>query len=244
MARRTRITIDELAQAVGISTRNVRYYQTRGLLPPPTVEGRTGYYDARHVDRLKLIAEVKREGLNLTAIEWLLGGAGQIDSDELRRLKRAVLDDWVTDKPLEVGAQDVLQGLGVEDLDDPSVARAVELGLLAATDDPQRWSVLLPGVLAAGAQMAELGAGADGALDVLAQMREHASAIADAYVTLFDEAVLAPWDARGRPDDEWPAIRGAVERMRPLAGQALMSVFSAAMAQAVARRVDRAMAED
>ena len=56
-----RLTIDELAHATGVSSRNIRYYQTRGLLPPPAVEGRLGYYDRRHVERLRLIQELQAE---------------------------------------------------------------------------------------------------------------------------------------------------------------------------------------
>ncbi len=37
------LTIDELAQRTG-TVRNVRAHQSRGLLPPPEVRGRTGYY--------------------------------------------------------------------------------------------------------------------------------------------------------------------------------------------------------
>ncbi len=33
------MTLDELAEAAGMSTRNVRAYRTRGLLPPPCVGG-------------------------------------------------------------------------------------------------------------------------------------------------------------------------------------------------------------
>ena len=36
------LTIDELAQRTGLTTRNIRAYQSRGLLPPPEVRVRTG----------------------------------------------------------------------------------------------------------------------------------------------------------------------------------------------------------
>ena len=39
-----RLTIDELAQRTGTSSRNIRAYQAKGLLPGPQLEGRTGYY--------------------------------------------------------------------------------------------------------------------------------------------------------------------------------------------------------
>jgi DNA-binding transcriptional MerR regulator len=246
VARKERMTIDELAHEVGVSSRNIRYYQTRGLLPPPTVRGRTGYYGDRHVERLRLIQELSNEGLNLQAIGWLLGGASAVDSEELRRLKRAVLDGWVVEEPLEVSRKELIRGFGVGDtgIDDPLIERAVELELIAPTDDPDRWQVLLPVVLAAGTELREMGAEVARSLDVLEVMREHAQAVADAYVQLFDEAVLAPWDARGRPADEWHETREAVERVRPIAGEALLAVFRQVMAEAVAERIVGAGAPD
>ncbi|MGH8867274.1 MAG: MerR family transcriptional regulator [Actinomycetes bacterium] len=66
------LTIDELARAVGITPRNVRAYQTRGLVHSPTVHGRTGYYDGTHVSRLLLVKELQERGLNLAAARALL----------------------------------------------------------------------------------------------------------------------------------------------------------------------------
>jgi DNA-binding transcriptional MerR regulator len=243
MGRRKRMTIDELAHDVGVSSRNIRYYQTRGLLPPPKVEGRTGYYERSHVERLKLIQELQAEGLNLQAIGWLLGGSAGVSSEEVRRLKRAVLDGWATEKPFEVSTEALARGLDVEDPDDELVARATELGLIEPTDDEDVWRVRLPGVLAAGAEIRDLGAGLARLLDVMEVMRESTTRVAEEFVAVFDEAVLEPWDTRGRPDDEWPDIREAVERMRPLAGEAVISVFGQVMAEAVANKVQDSVPE-
>ena len=48
-------TIDELAREAGMTVRNVRSHHARGLLPPPEVRGRTGFYGTEHVERLRLI---------------------------------------------------------------------------------------------------------------------------------------------------------------------------------------------
>ncbi|MFN8162573.1 MAG: MerR family transcriptional regulator [Solirubrobacterales bacterium] len=44
-----KMTIGELARRTGMTIRNIRAHQTRGLLPPPEVHGRTGYYNEEHV---------------------------------------------------------------------------------------------------------------------------------------------------------------------------------------------------
>ena len=155
---RKRMTIDELAHDTGVSSRNIRYYQTRGLLPAPEVEGRTGYYGPEHVERLTLIQDMQAEGLNLQAISWLLGGAGSVGSDEVRRLKRAVLDGWVTDTPEEATVDQIIGDTEVSAEEAIADAEtATKLGLVAPTDDPLRWTVLLPSVLAAGRELRAMG---------------------------------------------------------------------------------------
>jgi DNA-binding transcriptional MerR regulator len=244
MARREHLTIDDLAATTGVSSRSIRYYQTRGLLPPPRVRGRQGFYDQRHVDRLALIAELQEEGLNLQAIGWLLGGGTGVDSDELRRLKRAVLDGWVSEEPVRLSAKDLRSALAQREWDDALVRRAVELGLLDPVEDEDAVDIRLPSVLAAGTELAEMGLAPHRMLDVLEVMREHARAVAEAYLAVFDEAVLAPWDARGRPEEEWPRIREAVDRIRPLAGEALLAVFRQTMADVIAEQMAAATPAD
>jgi len=76
MSARTdlRLTIGALAEAAGMTVRNVRNHQARGLIGPPELEARTGYYGAEHLERLKLIRAMQAEGFNLEAISLLLGG--------------------------------------------------------------------------------------------------------------------------------------------------------------------------
>ena len=49
------LTLDELTNRVGMSVRNVRFYTTKGLVPPPIRRGRSGYYTPDHVARLLVI---------------------------------------------------------------------------------------------------------------------------------------------------------------------------------------------
>jgi len=61
-----RLTVEQLAPRSGCSVRNIRNHHTRGLLPPPEVRARVGYYNAEHVARLRLILD-----LQPTASTWL-----------------------------------------------------------------------------------------------------------------------------------------------------------------------------
>ena len=59
------LTIEQLAQESGMSVRNIRAHQARGLLQPPEVRQRVGYYGPGHVARLRLITELQADGFNL-----------------------------------------------------------------------------------------------------------------------------------------------------------------------------------
>src|SRR6202040_1749046 len=69
------LTVEQLAAEVGMSVRNIRNHHTRGLLPPPEVRARIGYYNAEHVARLRLILDLQADGFNLASIERLLSGS-------------------------------------------------------------------------------------------------------------------------------------------------------------------------
>ena len=69
------LTVDELAARVGLTVRNVRAYSARGLLPPPRLVGRTGYYGREHVARLLLVREMLAEGYSLAMIERTVSAA-------------------------------------------------------------------------------------------------------------------------------------------------------------------------
>ena len=65
--------IDELAQFSGVSSRTIRFYNTQGLLPAPTMRGRVAYYGQEHLLVLGIIRELKeRQNLSLEAIKQLL----------------------------------------------------------------------------------------------------------------------------------------------------------------------------
>src|SRR5689334_2977963 len=89
------LTIDGLAQRTGMTVRNLRAHQSRGLLPPPDVRGRTGFYGPEHIARVELIKELQADGFNLEAIRRLIESAGGSTADVLRftRTARSAFED-------------------------------------------------------------------------------------------------------------------------------------------------------
>ena len=60
-------TLEELAEASGVSPRTIRFYTTEGVLPPP-VRGRFAVYSACHYNRLRLILLLKSALMPLATI--------------------------------------------------------------------------------------------------------------------------------------------------------------------------------
>src|SRR3954454_13760807 len=89
------MTIRELAERTGMTVRNIRAHQTRGLLPPPLVRGRTGYYNEEHAARIALTREMQADGLNLEAIRRVLesGDGAATEIFDFTRALRAPFED-------------------------------------------------------------------------------------------------------------------------------------------------------
>ena len=231
------LTIDELARRTSMTVRNIRAHQSRGLLPPPDVRGRTGYYGPEHVARIELIRELQSEGFNLESIRRLLDGSAGV-SDEVLRFTRALREPFEDEEPQIVDAAELGERWRT---DDPRLLqRAERLGFLRSLGDG-RYEEISPRLSAAGAELAELGVPAEVALDAVERVRRHADGVAKSFVRLFLEQVWKPFDAEGRPEERWPEVREALERLRPLASEALVAVFQIAMGDAVEKAFGREM---
>jgi DNA-binding transcriptional MerR regulator len=69
-----RFSIDELADAAGLTRRGIRFYVQQRLLPAPHGVGRGKHYDASHRDRLRRIRELQTAGHSLEEIRRILEG--------------------------------------------------------------------------------------------------------------------------------------------------------------------------
>lgn len=72
-------TLDELAAAAGMTARNVRAYQTRGLIPPPHRRGRRVVYGPVHLARLLAVNRARARGASLVLIREHLAAGGTLD---------------------------------------------------------------------------------------------------------------------------------------------------------------------
>ena len=239
-AKDDRLTIDELARRTGLTARNIRAYQTRGLLPPPEIQGRTGFYGPEHEARIRAIRELQESGFNLGAIRRLLE-AGAAGGEEALRLGTALLVPWRTEEPEEMDADELARRFRT--VDPVAIERAEELGILTALPDG-RFRVESPTLLRAGEQVVSLGVPVREALAVMEEVTHHADAVAKAFVTLFLDNVWKPFQDAGRPPGEWARVRGAVERLSPLASSVLVTAFRRRMAEEVQAAVGEELVGD
>lgn len=226
---RADLTIDELARRVGMTVRNVRAHQSRGLLPPPEVRGRTGYYGPEHVERLRLIQQLQSEGLKLAGIKRLL----EDPNARLLALRRAA--DEPPEAPAVVSAEELRERLPRGDPGD--LRKAVELGILVPLGD-DAFEVKSPALLAAAQEVVARGITLSHALAMLESVTRHSHAIAREFVQLFLDDVWRPFADAGMPEERWDELAEALQHVRPLAGQALLAVFRRAMDEEVAATFD------
>ena len=230
------LTIDQLAAAVGMTVRNVRAYAARGLLPPPRLVGRTGYYGRQHVARLTLVRQMLAEGHSLAVIERTLSDAPATSSATTLALHRALVMPWLPDEPYEIPAGDLASRAGLHGEDPDLLAELAELGVVEVLSDGVV-RVLDPVLLDAGLEVVRLGIPPHELVQAQARVLELVRQIADVYVQLFRDTVWQPFAAAGAPPEDSDEMRRTVERVQPAAAQALLASFRTAMASAVARAV-------
>src|SRR2546421_9536306 len=181
------LTIDELARRTGMTVRNIRAHHSRGLLPPPSVRARTGYYGPEHVARLRLIREMQAEGFNLTAIGRLLERADGA-SDKILDFGRTLLTSFTEEEPEFATGEELEARLGGP-IDDHMTRKALRLGLVRDLGD-DRFEIVSPTLLRAAEELVGLGIPLAHAIAVAETIQRHSRAIAEAFVRLFMQDVV------------------------------------------------------
>jgi DNA-binding transcriptional MerR regulator len=219
------LTVEQLAAEVGMSVRNIRNHHTRGLLPPPEVRARVGYYSAEHVARLRLILDLQADGFNLAAIERLLSGSHGL-AERLLGLRRAVTTPFEAESPEIITAEELAARFGAVDTKD--VERVRRLKLLIPLGDG-RFEVPSPALLAAAEQVVALGIPMHAALVLVEKVSRDCESISRAFTKLFLRELWEPFDQAGQPDDGWDELIAGVSSLRPLASEALLALFKQRM---------------
>jgi DNA-binding transcriptional MerR regulator len=217
------LTVDELAARAGVTVRTIRFYSTRGLLPPPVIgPRRVGHYGSEHVSRLALIEELQRQGMTLAAIERYLGQLPADLSAQDLAIHRALVASWAPESAEEVGREELERRAG-RALSEQDVGRLAAMGVLdRAGADTYRLDC---GLLRLGVELLDVPIAHETILASRTVLLEHARAAAEDLSRLFRDEVWGPYRERESDPDHVRAMKSLSAHMQPMVIQALVTAF-------------------
>lgn len=222
------LTIEQLAAQTGMSVRNIRSHQARGLLAPPEVRTRVGYYGPEHVAQLRLIRDLQAEGFNLGGIKRLLEDRHGT-AERLLRVRRTLAAPLSDQPPEKMTAAELGRRFGLEEAEGRELlAVAVKLGILVGLGGDE-YEAPNPSLLALADEAVRSGISLRAALGVVEQLQRHCESVSRSFVELFIGEVWKPFARADMPPERWPEIERAIERLRPAASDALMAIFQRAL---------------
>lgn len=234
-----KMRIDELASRAGTTSRNVRAYQARGLLPAPELEGRTGFYDELHLHRLELIDELQERGFSLEAIRqtldiWSRGG----DLGDLLGFHHLLSAPLSDEEPMTFSMEELIERFPQMDGRGDLLERGLELGLMEV-DEHGDLRAPSPMLIEAGTELARVGIDLEVIYELVASLRADATEIARRFLELVSDQLLRPL-LEGH-EDALPTsdLVAALHRLRPIATE----VIRPFLAQALSQEIDRTVRE-
>jgi DNA-binding transcriptional MerR regulator len=219
------LTVDELARRVGMSVRNVRFYASRGLIPPPYRRGRVGFYGPDHAVRLELVRELQAHGFTLSAIEGYLERIPADASPQDVALHRTLLAPWMPDLPEVMSRAELVSRCG-RSLSDSDISTLMALGVVATAGDSVGSYRVAPALLGVGVEMLELGLPKKSVRAAHDVFTAHGRAIAEELMEIFRTQVWPLYRESGASPDR---IREMVERFKPITVQALVTAYERAV---------------
>ncbi|MFI5674127.1 MerR family transcriptional regulator [Streptomyces cellulosae] len=207
------LTIDELAARAGVTVRTVRFYGTKGLLPPPVIgPRRVGHYGRKHLARLALIEELQRQGMTLAAIERYLRQLPDGLSEHDLAVHRAVVASWAPDV-VETVTREELERRAGRRLGDSDVERLAAMDVVRADAGAYRVDL---GLLRLGVELLDVPLSQEAILASRKALLEHSRAAAHELAELF-RGEVSKRDAQD--------VKSLSAHMHPLVVQALLTTF-------------------
>ncbi|GAA1481106.1 hypothetical protein GCM10009624_15460 [Gordonia sinesedis] len=227
--------INDLAEASGVSVRNIRVYQDRGLLPAPTIRGRTGWYSDEHLVRLNLISRMLERGYTFATISELLHAAhygmkvehvlrGSPKGGRFRNFRRAATIT-ITELRKTLNASD------------RTIALSQKLGLLAK--DGAHYAIRNPELLEGAEVLVKSGVDIDVLLDRWVRVQGDLEDVASSFVSIITDQYF---------DENLPDLGEAkiskmaelIQTVRPMAHEIVESTFRKELDQQISKAIGEA----
>lgn len=230
----TEYRIDDLARAAGTTTRNVRGYQDRGLLPRPDRRGRVAIYSDNHLARLKVINDLLQRGFTIRHIgDFLHGMQRGDDLADVLGLREVITEPWSKAHTEAISAE-ALKAL-LNSGNPTHYDKLIEYGLIERTDDG--YTLLDRETVRAFGRLTKLGLSLAMLLEVHgrveADMAQVASTLISAGRTVMAEQHGDGWIPKTDSESEW-----AVELLREMRQAGTISAHNA-----LDRALDRDLAQ-
>jgi DNA-binding transcriptional MerR regulator len=188
------------------------------------VRARVGYYGPEHVEQLRLIRDLQDDGFNLGAIKRLLDDT-EGTAARLRRFGEALSAVATTEPGETLTLEELGRRFRVSAQEAPGVlAEAERLGVLVPIGDG-RYQAPSPSLLAIAEEVVGRGISVRSALAVLEDIDRHCDSVSRSLVDLFVHEIWKPFAQADMPAERWPEIEHAVQRLGPVASEALMAIF-------------------
>ncbi|MFT4202229.1 MerR family transcriptional regulator [Gordonia sp. (in: high G+C Gram-positive bacteria)] len=177
--------IDDLAREAGTTTRNVRGYQDRGLLPRPVRRGRIAIYSDVHLERLRVINNLLRRGFTTRHIaDFFTGMQRGDDLADVLGLEDVVSAPWSSTHTATVTAAELKELLHTSN--PRHLARLAEYGLIEEEPGPskqRRYRVLDTETVQSYSRLVKLGVPLDGILEVHGRAAEKLAGVARTLIS-------------------------------------------------------------
>jgi DNA-binding transcriptional MerR regulator len=223
-------TIDELAQASGLTVRTTRYYAGLGLLPAPERRGRVAVYSADDLARLGLVRALQEHGFTLSAIERILSRIPTDATAAELGVQRAMLTSWAP-PAADLSRAELVERAG-RPLSDEMVASLLQAGTVIRSDADTY--AVQPG-FEAHVAVFDLDIPLDGIAAAGEAVARHTTALAEELDQIFRRQVVAPYRARDHSDDEASSFEETVARLRQLTVEAVIGGFRRAADRVITR---------
>ncbi|MGU3291643.1 MerR family transcriptional regulator [Williamsia sp. M5A3_1d] len=224
----TEYRIDDLARAAGTTTRNVRGYQDRGLLPRPAKRGRIAIYTDNHLARLTLINNLLKRGFTARHIADFIRGMQRGDGlAEVLGIEEILAEPWAKTKTERISAEALESILGSSDAAD--YAAMIDLGLLER--DGEDYVLLDRDTVYGMGRLIELGLVLHSLVKVFGKLDENLDGAAQTLISAARDEFVARrgdgWIPRGDEESEWAAV--LVTEMRAVATKTAHNALNRAL---------------
>lgn len=244
------MSVENLSERTGVSVRNIRAYQTAGLMPSPRLQGRLAFYNQEHLGKLELIRDLRQQGFRLEAIKSMLDKTPQGAWTEYSLISELFSTTFFTVEAPQRKAIKEMAAHWDTTATPEQKERLANSGLYRPVGE-EDVELLSPALERIGIQLAELHVPLDTVLDLQDTLIKHTRAIAKAYVEhLFlamAQALTAAQRAdgadKGSPPTIDPAMMAALkalfERLRPLAVGSISAAFPVVLQQEFDRSMQK-----